>query len=169
MARERQVPREPMARVRPPTAVATALATFAVLLCALGVVAAQLDCRGRAAEARREADRATVEAEERAQQTTITSAVTERSGPEGARRNEARAELNAAFDLERSDYRGRLEVALDQLDRAVQASRVARRSSELRARRRLLKSDLEAVDRSTEQDWAPLRTRLERDLAAVWQ
>jgi hypothetical protein len=158
-----------MPRVRLPAAPAIALATLAVLPCALGSAAVQLGCRGRTAEARREADRATAFAEERAQQTTITSAATERSDPEGARRYEARAELNAAFNLERSDYRARLEVALDQLDRAVQAPRASRRSSELRARRRLLKSDLEAVDRSTEQDWAPLRTKLERDLAALRQ
>jgi C4-dicarboxylate-specific signal transduction histidine kinase len=130
------------------------LATLA-LLSALGVAASQAGCRGRSAAARRDADRATAEAETRAQEATITRAQLTAHGTTDD------DEMSAAFYLEQSDYRSRLQVALDQLDRAIGHHR----SRDLRARRRLLKGDLEAVERSTQQDWATLRTKLERDLA----
>lgn len=125
-------------------------------LALIGVVLlGALGCQGRSAAVRREADRATAEAESRAQEATITSAAIVPAPEEG---DDA---TTAAFRLEQYDYRGRLSVALDQLDKAVLHSRASR---DLRARRALLKADLEAVERSTETDWATLRTKLERDL-----
>jgi hypothetical protein len=81
----------------------------------------------------------------------------------------ANGETIAAFRLEQSDYRGRLRRALDRLDDALgqlpaSASPSDARTGDLRARRDLLKADLDAVDRSTEPDWATLRTKEERDL-----
>ncbi|GAC1561919.1 MAG: hypothetical protein NVS3B10_19490 [Polyangiales bacterium] len=77
--------------------------------------------------------------------------------------------MEAAFRLEQSDYRNRLEHALDLLDGEVarthkNGAATGSRATALRARRALLTSDLAAVDRSTEQDWATLRTKVERDL-----
>ena len=140
----------------------TSVAALGVLAVAVSVVG----CHGRSASVRREGDLATAEAEAKAHEVTLTSAELDSSGrptglpPSGAS-SAADNEMNAAFRLEQSDYRARLLVRLDQLDRAVLR---ARPGSDLRARRALLKSDLDAVNRSTEQDWATLRTKLERDL-----
>jgi hypothetical protein len=112
---------------------------------------------------RRQSEQATAEAEEKAaeekaQEASLTSATLDA----------ARDEMNAAFRMEQSDYRGRLQHALDLLDgevvRARRAGEPRARKNDLRARRSLLKDDLVAVDRSTEQDWATLRTKVERDL-----
>ena len=75
---------------------------------------------------------------------------------------------------DRGDWRRhRCLSCLDLLDQEVaRPHRVAggaqreSRTAALRARRDLLKGDLVAVDRSTEQDWATLRTKVERDLEA---
>jgi hypothetical protein len=124
--------------------------------------------------ARRQSEQATAEAEEKAQEASLTSATLEakdearEAGDEAQR---ARGEMIAAFQLEQSDYRSRLQQALDLLDGEM--ARTHRngdgrsgRASDLRARRALLKADLVSVDRSTEQDWATLRTKVERDLAS---
>ena len=140
--------------------------TAVILMGVLCVAGLGVDCHRRSAGARRESDRATAAAEAMAQQATITSAEVDASATSGG------DETSAAFRLEQSDYRRRLQVALDQLDRAVlrsgrsraDAAPSGRHVHELRSRRALLRSDLEAVDRSTEQDWATLRTKLERDL-----
>jgi hypothetical protein len=130
---------------------------------ALAIAVLGVGCHGRSASARHESDRATAEAEAKAQEVTLTSA--ELESPAADARSSARTtgddEMNAAFRLEQSDYRSRLQVALDQLDRAVLRTRPSR---DLRTHRALLKADLDAVERSTEQDWATLRTKLERDL-----
>ena len=130
-----------------------------VIVGALAVAVAGAGCHGRSASVRRASDQATAEAEAKAQETTITSAELDQTAA-GARTT-GDDEMNAAFRLERSDYRERLQVALDQLDRAVLRTRPSR---DLRTRRAVLKSDLDAIERSTEQDWATLRTKLERDL-----
>ena len=79
----------------------------------------------------------------------------------------------AAFRLEQSDYRARLEAALNQLDKAVaraspngprHGSAGESRAAGAPRAARASQADLEAVDRSTEQDWATLRTKIERDL-----
>ena len=146
-----------------------------ILALALAALVAGSGCRGTSSDAARLQDaRATAEAEEKAQETSLTSATLEskdeaRQGSDEALR--ARGEMIAAFQLEQSDYRTRLQHALDLLDREVvhprhggpQRERESR-ARDLRARRDLLKGDLVAVDRSTEQDWATLRTKVERDL-----
>jgi hypothetical protein len=125
--------------------------------------------------ARRESEQATAEVEAKAHEASLTSATLEpqidgarAAGDEATR---ARGEVIAAFRLEQSDYRGRLQSALDLLDGEVTRARRAGeqrsvRAGDLRARRALLKADLVSVDRSTEQDWATLRTKVERDLEA---
>jgi hypothetical protein len=139
-----------------------------VAAAALGLLAAT-GCQKESAAARRASDRATAQAEEKAQEASLTSATLEadaQASTDEALR--ARDELIAAFLLEQSDYRSRLQRALDQLDAEIRHARPARRGEgrvrDLRARRNLLKADLQAVDRSTEQDWATLRTKVERDL-----
>jgi hypothetical protein len=127
------------------------------------------------AQQRRASDRATEAAEKEAQsqETSLTSATVEAKKAQAA--DDALhegGEVLAAFQLEQSDYRGRLQQALDALDAAIHhtanetISRGAGegRSRDLRARRDLLKADLDAVNRSTEPDWATLRTKVERDL-----
>jgi hypothetical protein len=147
---------------------------LAVTLAALGVASG---CHGPSEVARRQAAQATAEAEEKAQEASLTSATlgtteVREAGEEGQL---ARGEVEAAFRLEQADYRARLQHTLDLLDHEVAhphrsgVSGVAQRESRagaLRARRDLLKGDLVAVDRSTEQDWATLRTKVERDLDA---
>lgn len=145
---------------------------LATVVVALGLATG---CRGSDA-ARRQAAQATAEAEEKAQEASLTSASFEtkddvREAGEEAQR--ARGEMVAAFLLEQADYRARLQHTLDLLDHDVaRPHRVAggaqreSRIGALRARRDLLKGDLVAVDRSTEQDWATLRTKVERDLEA---
>jgi uncharacterized protein involved in exopolysaccharide biosynthesis len=121
--------------------------------------------------ARRASAQATAQAEERAQEATLTSATLEPRDDAEQVSDEAlraKSEMLTAFRLEQADYRGRLQRSLDQLDGEVLHARGARRSDgrihDLRARRDLLKADLQAVDRSTEPDWATLRTKVERDL-----
>jgi hypothetical protein len=146
------------------------LAVFA--LAALG--AATTGChRSTSDTERQKAVQATAEAEEKAQEGSLTSAAIEPPADEareaGDEATRARGEVIAAFHLEQADYRGRLQRALDRLDGEVTRARRAgdqrsARSGDLGARRALLKTDLVSVDRSTEQDWATLRTRVERDL-----
>ncbi len=136
-------------------------------------------CHRSSDAARRQSEQATAEAEEKAQEASLTSAALEakdeaREAGEEAQR--ANGEMIAAFRLEQSDYRGRLQRALDLLDGEMVRVRrpgdlggaqVPRRASDLQARRLMLKADLVAVDRSTEQDWATLRAKVERDLDTV--
>lgn len=146
---------------------------FAVLaIAALG--AATTGCHRTLSDAdRQKAEQATAEAEEKAQEASLTSAAVEPPADEareaGDEATRARGEVIAAFRLEQADFRARLQHALDLLDGEVtRAGRAGEqrsaRSADLRARRALLKTDLVSVDRSTEQDWATLRTRVERDL-----
>jgi hypothetical protein len=135
------------------------------------VVAAALacGCREDREAGRRESAEATATAEQMASEGTLTGATVEQ--PESpAEAERARGEIIAAFRLEQADYRLRLQRALDALDKEVAHARQAvadreTRLKELRARRSRLKADLDAVDRCTEQDWATLRTKVDRDLA----
>jgi hypothetical protein len=106
---------------------------------------------------RRESARATATAEQMASEGTLTSATVEKPAS-SAETERARGEIVAAFQLEQADYRGRLRRALDALDKEAGRGRPG-------DRRALLKADLDAVDRATEQDWATLRTKVDRDLA----
>ena len=162
---------EPIMRRPSRPSIVVALAVSA--LGALGS-AAGMGCRSpsRADAARRQSDEATAEAEEKAQEATLTSATMEvkdeaRQSADDALR--AKGEMIAAFRLEQSDYRGRIQRALDGLDKEIGRVRLAsaRRGGALRdlqARRDLLKSDLDLVERSTEPDWATARIKLDRDL-----
>ena len=137
----------------------------------LGVAAVSSACRNTDAE-RRASAQATATAEGIAQLTTVTSATFDEARASDADAQRARAEIIAAFQLERADYRARLRSALDALDTALGRARQAgarradTRAEELRARS-LLREDLEAVGRCTEPDWATLRTKLDRDLERV--
>jgi hypothetical protein len=142
----------------------------ATLLAAATVVGA---CRDHREMARREAAEATAAAEQIASEGTLTSATVEAPASRAdADVERARGEIIAAFRLEEADYRTRLQRALDALDEDVKDIARAHqggeyrdgRLAELRVRRALLKEDLEAVDRATEQDWATLRTKVDRDL-----
>lgn len=145
-------------------------AALAVTLVVIGAAAS--GCHRESTAARQQAQQATAEAEEKAQEASLTSAALEakdeaREAGEEAQR--AQGETIAAFRLEQSDYRGRLQHALDLLDGELAHARRpgeprGGRAADLHARRALLKGDLVAVDRSTEQDWATLRTKVERDL-----
>lgn len=160
-------------RRRRPSVVASLLVAAALLL----------GCRGDREAERRASAQATAEAEERAQEATVTSAMLEQkssAAEQDASEASLRAnnEMIAAFRLEQSDFRGRLERSLDVLDHQIlraprgaafartgQPERGDERLRDLRARRDLLKTDLDAVNRSTEPDWATLRTKVDQDLA----
>lgn len=152
----------------------------ALALAALGTATA--GCHRTSDAERRQSEQATAEAEQKAQQASLTGAILDakeakeakeakdeerEAGDEALR---AQGEMIAAFRMEQSDYRARLQHALDLLDGAVvrvrRAGEPGGRLHDLRERRALLKADLVAVDRSTEQDWATLRTKVERDLEA---
>jgi hypothetical protein len=130
------------------------------LLLAAALGAGGAGCRRTDAE-RRESEKATAAAEERAEAATLTSATLE---PDTS----ARVEAIAAFRHEQADYGARLQLALDVLDKDLAHARHGGRRTEklrdLRARRELLKGDLDLVNRSTGQDWATTRTKLDRDL-----
>ena len=119
-------------------------------------------CRENAEAERRESARANATAEAIAQKTSVTSisSATCDEVDEG--------KIVAAFQLEQGDYRARLRTALDALDKDVARARPPGRHDDavkaLRDHRLLLKVDLDAVDRSTELDWATLRAKVDRDL-----
>jgi hypothetical protein len=145
-----------------------------LLGCSLSLGAA-VGCHRTTTEAeRRASEQATAAAEEIAQEASLTSATLETEEQQLAREKadeaaRANSETIAAFQLEQADFRRRLQRALDVLDKEIAhprgtATRRDARVRELRGRRDLLKADLQAVDRSTDQDWATLRTKVERDL-----
>jgi hypothetical protein len=155
----------PLPPLSPRSRASRVAATFA-----LAVLAPH--CRPGTTEAeRRASEAATAAAEDIARESTLTSATlavgSEGEADDGALESRAQA---TAFVLEQSDYRSRLQQALDRLDGAIAAERRgspradSMRGRELRARRALLKDDLDAVRRATTQDWATLRRKVERDL-----
>lgn len=115
-------------------------------------------CRRSAAE-QRAADRATAEAEERASETRITSAPI--MAGEGVR-----AAVGDALHAQQLEYRERLQRALDALDarRAEAKRRSAAHLKLLDGRREVLKHHLDALDGTTDEDWAALKARIDRDL-----
>lgn len=129
-----------------------------MLLALAGSVASGLGCRTSAAE-RRASQRATAEAEEKASETTLTSAAIEPAG-------ETLTDVDSALREQQSDYKKRLSEALDALDaRRAQAKRRGEAHVKLLdARRDVLKHDLESVDRTSDQEWAALKARIDRDL-----
>lgn len=150
-----------------------------VIVAVIAAASAAAGCTKGADAARRQSDEATAEAEERAQEATLTGATIEvkdeakQSNDDALR---AKGEMIAAFRLEQADYRGRIARALDALDKDLataprQAAHPTRAGAKrgsaeaLRTRRDLLKTDLELLERSTEPDWATTRSKLDRDLA----
>lgn len=142
-------------------------------------------CRKSSEEQRREAQKATAEAEEQASQvsqTTITNAeIGASDGPrteegrteaaEEAREARARAlrehaEAITSARNEQLEYRGKLQLALDGLDakRRDAKKRGHVHVKAIDARREVLKHDLDALDRSTDTEWASLKSKIERDL-----
>jgi len=130
-------------------------------------------CRNGKEEERRRAEQATAEAEEKAREATLTSARLEAKDDASAKEEAAQranGETLGAFRLEQADFRKRLQRSLGSIEgemlevHRAGGEAAAAKLGELRARRDLLKSDLEAVDRSVEPDWATLRTKVERDL-----
>ncbi len=132
------------------------LSTFGMiaLLCVLA------SCR----KARTDEERRVTEvAEEKAQATTLTSAVLEAGVDDEARTQALRSEQLA--------YRDRLTSALDELDRDLAKARADARQgkgredhlNQLRGRRETLKQHLDAIDRSTAQNWAALKATIDRD------
>jgi hypothetical protein len=124
-------------------------------------------CR-ESAEDRREAARATAEAEQAASQTTLTSATID-SKDETEAEGEAlreQAEAIVALRLSQRDYRAKLQGALDELDakRREAKQRGAAHVAALDARRAVLKQDLRSLDRTTDQEWAALKAKIDRDL-----
>lgn len=141
----------------------------------LAAVAIASGCGKKLEAERRQSAQANATAEAIAQGTSvtsITSATLDEAQGEGADVQRAHEEIIAAFRLEQGDYRARLQTALDALDKDVSRARQGghrgdQRVQSLRDRRSLLKADLDAVDRSTEPDWATLRTKLDRELGPV--
>lgn len=109
-------------------------------------------------EARREAERATEAAEKIAEavsETTVTAA--EIPG---------REEHLDTLRIEHDEYRRKLRGALDALDHEAKqhARRGAGHTKVIAGRRETLKHHLDAIDRSTREDWAALKAKIDRDL-----
>lgn len=142
-------------------------------------------CRKSSEEQRREAQKATAEAEEQASQvsqTTITNAeIGASDGPRAdERRAEAQEEAREAHDRalrehaeaitsarnEQLEYRGKLQSALDRLDvkRRETKKRGQVHLKALDAKRDVLKHDLDALDRTADSEWASLKAKIDRDL-----
>ncbi len=137
-------------------AAGVALRPTNVALLAVSVLAAA-GCRPSAEQ--RADRRATTEAEEKASEATITSAVLASAEQPLARSVDARRDQQLA-------YRARLQDALDALDarRADEKRRGPAHLRALDARRDVLKHDLDALDRTNDQDWVVLKARIDRDL-----
>lgn len=140
---------------------------------------AALSCRDRA----RDDAELTADAESAARRTTLTGG----SLP-GATRDAARDETLEAVRAEQVEARGRLATEIDRIDAQLAAVRTdlerdaagvspaARRTAATREereaarkllqRRELLEGDMNAIERSTAQDWPTLRAKLDRDLGA---
>jgi hypothetical protein len=140
------------------TAERSTVTSLRTALVVLVVALASAACRTSAAD-QSAARRATAEAEEKASETTLTSAAIEP-------REEALADVDGALREQQLDYRRRLQSALDALDagRADAKKRGPAHAKVLDARREVLKRDLDALDRTTAQEWAALKARIDRDL-----
>lgn len=160
-----------------------------MLLAILAVGAADAACKKSYESERREAAEATAKAEKEAreaQQVTITSGTYEPNAEEKA--NEAedealrqQAEAIATLRREQLDYRGRLQKEIDELDRTIadvrqtiegtngkkSTAKDEAKASGLLKRRELLRSDIDAIDRSTSDDWPATKGRIDKDLKVV--
>ena len=133
-------------------------------------------CRRSADGQQRVADKATEEAEEKASQTTLTSAEIGAADGPNAPNEEAReaqeralrerAEAITALRNEQHEYRGKLQRALDGLDaqRREAKKRGHHHVTAVDGRREVLKHHLDALDRTADTEWASLKARIDRDL-----
>lgn len=142
------------------------------VLAALSLLVLASGCRRREAE-----ERANAQAEHIAQETTLTSGEIERDeGTDETLRK--RAEDLAAFRRDQIEIQGQLQKDIDHIDAEVASLRSAieargpaashddsARLHALLGRRELLKQDLDAMDRSTADDWPRLKSRISHDLA----
>jgi hypothetical protein len=122
---------------------------------------------GRSDAERQQQVQATAAAEATAGQASLTSATL--AAPTDDDAVDASSEMIATFRLEQADYRGRLQHGIDGVEQASASTHHvgagdSARLRDLQARRDLLKADLDALERSTESDWAPTRAKIERDL-----
>lgn len=144
-------------------------------LLSVGVISTMLvggACKRSAEDQRRVAEQATAEAEDKASQTTTTSAELDgkpddqnvRDAQDRALRE--RAEAITATRSEQLEYRGKLQKALDELDakRREAKKRGAIHVKAVDARRDVLKHDLDAIDRTTDNEWAATKAKIDRDL-----
>ncbi len=116
------------------------------------IAVAATGCRRDDEEQRRANERA----EHIAQETTITSGELTRDSADAAVDDELREQAAslAAFRREQLATKARVQKELEALDGAKSRS----------PRRATRKSDLDAIDRATEQDWPALRQRIEKDV-----
>jgi hypothetical protein len=123
----------------------------------LAMLAAVTACRKGAESQRHEAERATEKAEETAREVTLTSGTLDN---DDAAREEAREAEDKALRAQ-----GEIRKELDEIDGALSSTRDAKRREPIVRRREALAADLGALDRSTQQDWPMLKTRIDRDLS----
>lgn len=148
--------------------------------------------RREAAEATAQAEKQAREA----QQVTITSAEYEPNAEEKANEAEdealrKQAQAIAALRHEQLDYRARVQKEIDRIDERIgdvrqtiegvkgkkKSSAEGRgergspkeeaRASGLHQRREMLRADMDAIDRSTGEDWPTVKARLDKDLKPV--
>lgn len=151
-------------------------AQFSNAFVVVGVVVTALSgvaCRKSSEEQHREAQQATAEAEGKASQTTITSGEigsdTEASEEANEARDRALRERAEAITTTRNEqlaYRGKLQSALDRLDKSRRDAKHHGQShvKAIDARREVLRHDLDAVDRTADTEWASLKAKIDRDL-----
>ncbi len=133
---------------------------IALSIQAVCLVAVATGCRRRDDEQAR----ANAQAERIAQESTVTSGTLDRvDGFDETLRS--RAEGLAAFRREELDYRRKLEDEIDALDRRASLETDGARKITSVARRDVLVKDIDAVERSTQQDWPSVKAGLDRDLS----
>lgn len=157
---------------RVPARFSKAILTVSVVATALSGAA----CRKSSEEQQREAQKATEEAEQKASQvsqTTITSGelgasedLTEEAREARERALREQAEAITTARNEQLEYRGDLQSALDRLDKKRREAKKRGPSyvKAIDARREVLKHDLDALDRTTDGEWASLKAKIDRDL-----
>lgn len=156
-------------------------AQLAKVFVTVGVVATALSgaaCRKSSEEQQREAQKATEEAEEKASQVSQTTITSGELGGEGeddqseearvARERALREQAEAITTArnEQLEYRANLQSALDRLDKKRREAKKRGPShvKAIDARREVLKQDLDALDRTTDPQWALLKAKIDRDL-----
>lgn len=154
-------------------------ARFSKAFLIAGVVVTALSggaCRKSSEEQQREARKATAEAEQQASQVSQTTITSGELSPDDDATEEARvareralreqAEAITTARNEQLESRGNLQSALDHLDkkRREAKKRGASYVKAIDARREVLKQDLDALDRTTDTEWASLKAKIDRDL-----